>query len=217
MGTKQYETTVTKEHYDTGYNDPYSFASFQKQLTEVLKTKPKKVLEVGSGNKLVYNQLKTAGINVIHADINEHIQPDVVADIRQLPFKDNTFDTTCAFEVLEHIPFSDFEQGLKEILRTTKQYTIISLPIRRFGLTMTCDFNLFHNKHIYIQPPEWITDWVYSLTRQGLSEGHYWEIDYPNYRTNTIRNIIQRHAVIRKEYRVPNNPRHYMFVLEKKE
>ena len=53
-----------------------------------------------------------------------------VADVRSLPYPDDTFDVVVAVEVLEHIP--DPEAGLAEAMRVLKPggYAITALPVR---------------------------------------------------------------------------------------
>lgn len=49
-----------------------------------------------------------------------------LADIRHIPFKDNSFDTIVSFEVLEHL--EDFELALSELHRVTRKNIVISVP-----------------------------------------------------------------------------------------
>ena len=53
-----------------------------------------------------------------------------VADVRSLPYPDDTFDVVVAVEVLEHIP--DPETGLAEAMRVLKPggYAMTALPVR---------------------------------------------------------------------------------------
>lgn len=132
MGTKKYEKSIKYEYYWISCNNFTNFISYYNQLNEIFKTNPKTVLEIGTGNKLIYNQLKEIGINVTSLDINKNLNPDIIGDIRQIPFPDNSYDTVVAFEVLEHIPFSDFEKSLIELKRVSKKWVIISIPYSRW-------------------------------------------------------------------------------------
>ena len=64
-----------------------------------------------------------------------------VADVRNLPYPDNTFDVVVAVEVLEHIP--DPEAGLAEAMRVLKPggYAITALPVQLPLLMHLCDFD----------------------------------------------------------------------------
>jgi SAM-dependent methyltransferase len=134
MGTIKREKSLKYIGYWNNSIYKNRFNSYQNQLIEIYNTKPKTVLEIGVGCKLVYNHLKEIGIKVTSLDINKNLKPDYIGDIRKLPFKNNSFDTVCAFEVLEHIPFNDFEKSLKELKRVSKKNIIISIPIRKIGI-----------------------------------------------------------------------------------
>jgi SAM-dependent methyltransferase len=51
-----------------------------------------------------------------------------VADIKDLPFKDEWFDFTIAFEYIEHEDYLDSFKGLNELIRVTKGLLIVSTP-----------------------------------------------------------------------------------------
>ena len=65
---------------------------------------------------------------------------DYVADITKLDSAlpaGLTFDAICAFQVLEHLPFAEFETCLANIARRANPHVFVSLPYRglriRFG------------------------------------------------------------------------------------
>jgi len=64
-----------------------------------------------------------------------------VADVRSLPYPDDTFDVVVAVEVLEHIP--DPETGLREAMRVLKPggYAITALPVQLPLLMHLYDFD----------------------------------------------------------------------------
>lgn len=189
-----------------------NFVSYFNQLTEVYLTNPKSVLEIGIGNRLLYNQLKEIGIAIKTIDINSKLKPDVIGDIRKLPFKDNSFDTVCAFEVLEHIPFEDFEIALKEMKRVSCKTTIISIPIRNVGLEFYFYAPIIHDVYFYLDIP-------YPLkNKKSISDDdcHYWEVNKIGFSKRKILKIIKKHFRIKKQFRPQLNKYHWFLVLEKK-
>ncbi|MDD4082331.1 MAG: class I SAM-dependent methyltransferase, partial [Sphaerochaetaceae bacterium] len=134
MKKAESKVQVKKEHYSNkGYNDIFRFLSYQHQIESIISLNPKTILEIGIGNKLVSNQLKEMGYKVTTCDFDPKLKPDFVGDIRNLPFKKNEFDIVVAFEVLEHLPFEDFEKALSEMKRVSKKNCIISLPYPCFN------------------------------------------------------------------------------------
>jgi SAM-dependent methyltransferase len=61
------------------------------------------------------------------------------ADITDLPFEDNHFDSTYCFDVLEHV--DDFT-ALQELVRVTKRRLIITVPHENYSLFQKCNLTL---------------------------------------------------------------------------
>lgn len=110
------------------YDDVLRFISYFYQISLIKELNPGSILEIGVGNKTVSNYLKQQGFNVITCDIDRTLKPDYSADIRELPFDDNSFDAILACEILEHLPWKDVDIALTELHRVTKDYVVISIP-----------------------------------------------------------------------------------------
>jgi len=54
----------------------------------------------------------------INVDIDSNIKPDLVADVRDLPYEDNSIDEIYSSKILEHFP--DYKEGLREWYRVLK-------------------------------------------------------------------------------------------------
>src|SRR3989344_6091131 len=118
-----------KAHYEqSSYNDRPRFISYYYQIESVLYCGAQKILEIGVGNKLSSEYLKGIGVKVTTCDFDPEIKPDIVADVRDIPVADKSYDAVAAFQILEHIPFSEFGKALKEFSRISKKHVIISLP-----------------------------------------------------------------------------------------
>ncbi len=173
-------------------------------------------MEIGVGNKVVSNFLKGLGLKVITCDLNPELKPDIVADIRNLPFDDNSFDAVVAFEVLEHLPFEYFEKSLKEINRVTKKSAIISLPYACVSLEglLKVRFNLGKKKiRKSFYCPLKVARFLKEIKIEENKE-HYWEMGAKGYSKKKIRNIIKKHFKIIEEFSAELNPYHYFFILE---
>jgi 2-polyprenyl-3-methyl-5-hydroxy-6-metoxy-1,4-benzoquinol methylase len=105
----------------------------------------KTVADIGCGRGYISFLLWSLGAEIISLDIsldalretkslskhNKKFTPDLCCcDTMVLPFRDETFDVICCFEVLEHLP--NDKRAVKEIIRVTKCGGIItfSLPFR---------------------------------------------------------------------------------------
>ncbi len=205
-----FKPQVPRSHYfSLDYDTKYRWISYWHQISEVLKTKPKKVLEVGVGNKTVYNYLKKFGINTIAADIDPKLRPDRVCSVTELTkyFRRNEFDTVLCSEVLEHIPFKYFEKSLEELSNVAKSYVILSLP--HFGIHLNLSLNFFpktKRANLLITIPFPIKhkfDWE-----------HYWEIGKRGYSLSLVKEIISKYFTIKRTYLIPENPYHRFFILK---
>jgi len=212
MTNKKFKTQVSKKHYFKGYDSLKRFISYFYQIDSVIKTKPKTVLEIGIGNKTVSNYLKQMRFQITTCDFDKNLQPDIVADIRNLPFKTNSFDTILACQILEHIPFEDVKKALSELKRVSKKNVIISIPYTRAYME-----NLFkiitpffeRQFHFSVKIP---CLWVGYFKK---SKEHYWEMGRKNYSKREIRELIKKYFKIYKEFQPMLNSNRYFFILEK--
>ncbi len=198
------------------YEDLFRFCSYYKQLQlffNFKKINGSKVLEVGKGTGVFSNYLKNTGINITTIDIDESKNPDYTADARKLPFKSNTFDIICCFEVLEHLPYSESLRALNEFYRVTKKYIIISVPF-------SCQYLSF-----FLYVGIWPLDKLFNLgvripnsfldIKYGSKE-HKWELGKMGYPKNKFIKDIKEigFRVIQKEH-ISLNRKHFFLVAEK--
>lgn len=196
------------DYFSKEYNDSKRRMSYWYQVKEVLACKPENVLVIGKGNGLVPEYLKLDGIKIITLDINKHLKPDVVASVLTMPLGDNTFDTVLCAQVLEHLPYGEFEKSLREIRRVTKRCAIISLP--HFGPVIK-----FYLKIPLLPPLKFIVKLPYP--RKHVFKGeHCWEIGKRGYPMRKIKkDIVNSGLIIEKDFIVFENPLHHFFVLKK--
>lgn len=199
---------ITKEKYGfSKYDSKNRWVSYWHQINEVLSLKPRNVLEIGVGNKTVSNYLKNRNIKVVTLDKDKKLKPDIVADILKTPLKDNSFDAVLCAEILEHLPFRKFEEGLKELKRVSRKNVVLSLPYFGHSVKFSLKIPLMKEKKFAARFPFPI--------KHRFSGGHYWEIGKKGYPLKKIKNIIRKYFKIKKEFIPFENQYHYFFILKK--
>ena len=196
------------DYFSKKYNDLKRWTSYWYQAEEVLNFSPKSVLIIGKGDGLVSEYLKLRGVKTITLDINRSLNPDITASVIDMPFSDNSFDTVLCAQVLEHLPYGEFEKSLREIRRVTKRCAVISLP--HFGPVIK-----FCLKIPLLPPLKFMVKLPYP--RKHVFNGeHYWEIGKRDYPMRKIKkDIINSGLIIEKDFIVFENPLHHFFVLKK--
>ncbi len=212
------EPQVSPSHYfKKKYVDVNRFISYFYQIdlvTACAQDKNARVLEIGVGNGTVSDYLRRSGFTAVTCDIDKELRPDYVADIRVLPFRDGDFDIVTAYEVLEHLPFEDFERAVAELKRVSRQWVLISLPYHSTGFEIVMKFpftrSIFGRSFLdfFLRIP-------LVFRRAGARAQHHWEIDLARYSLRRIRRIIGRHFTASREVRPPLHSYHYFFVLQK--
>src|SRR3989344_1482633 len=196
--------------YGIVYDSKRRFVSYWHQIREVILCEPWRVLEVGVGSGFVSKYLRGQGVAVTTVDIDVLLQPDVIADITELPFPDASYDVVTAYEVLEHMSYEKAIQGVKELHRVSSQYVILSLPDAthafRFALTVP---RMGYMQKVFSVP--------FLLPRlRPYAKSHEWEIGIKGYnRLRILSDISDVGFRLARSYRLYENPYHQFFVLRK--
>jgi len=206
---------IKNNHYKfNSYVDLNRFISYYYQIKFVLDLNPKTILEIGVGNKFFYNYFKSNNFDMLNCDLDESLNPDVISDVRCLDLKANSFDVVCCFQVLEHIPLSDFEIAINELRRVSKKYVVLSLPYNSYNFQFLFHFpfskTLFNCNYF-----EFSLRFPLYLKHKFKGE-HYWEIGKRGCSIYKIRKLIKKNKLkIVKEYSPFLNKYHLFFILEK--
>ncbi len=200
---------VNKDAYQfSSYSHLGRFVSYYHQLEEVLKLSPKSVLEIGVGDGVFRDYIKNnTAISYTSVDVADDLHPDVLGSVTKLPFADNSFDVVCAFEILEHLPFDQFEIALQELARVSRQKVILSLP--HFGPPI----------QLYIKipflPPLHISFKIPFPKKHKFNGQHYWEIGKKGCSAHFVKNILSKYFIVKKEFVPFENQYHHFYVLAK--
>lgn len=132
---KEYWESIRLQWIQSDYEKAVSYRAYKARLLKKIDN-VKTALEVGFGDGRWITLLRKRGIEAYGVDIlenaalqlkNDGLSP-VVADARLLPFKENSFDLTYSFGVIEH--FEGTEKAAEEHVRVTKPggKIIITVP-----------------------------------------------------------------------------------------
>lgn len=198
---------VDKSHYQFNkYAFEGRFVSYYWQLKEVLDLNQSSILEVGVGDRVFGDFIKNnTSVSYTSVDVAEDLHPDVVGSILKLPFADKSFDVVCAFEVLEHLPFDQFDVAIAEISRVARTHVVISIP--HFGPMLSFSLKIpfiplirfavkipFPKKHVF-------------------NGQHYWELGKHGYPAQRVRKVLQKHGDILRDFVPFGNSYHHFFIL----
>lgn len=204
------EVQVQPEHYDfERYDDAERWMSYWHQIRVVVASRARTVLEVGPGSGVFRSYLTNIGVKVSTLDIDASRKVDYVADLTKLDTtlpEGLTFDAVCAFQVLEHLPWSEFEKCVAGLARRAAPHAFISLPYRGLHLRWAL----------------WLGDWAISLGhkfplpwRGKILPEHYWELG-KGYSARRINKIISRYFEVTWRGFIKENPYHYMWCLRRR-
>lgn len=208
---------VTKDHYNfLKYVNEGRWSSYYEQIKECLKFVGEgEVLYVGVGDYLVPKIITMINpdINLETVDYDEALNPDYVISVLKMSDVINKkYDCIICCQLLEHLPFSDFTNALKEISKCLKSngHLILSLP--------DCGREI----RINICIPKVINrDWIIRSCRKKtfeMTKEHFWEVNGgKTYSNKEINRLINLQFFVEKEYLVKNNHYHHFYICKKKD
>ncbi len=199
----------SKHYFQKGYNKKGRFNSYWHQIDEIYKLQPEKILEIGIGNGFVSGYLRNAGFDITTMDIDPELKPTIIGSVINIPTPENSFDVILCCQLLEHLPYENFIPALVEMRRVVKTAAVISLPdmkkVHRVYIESSLGKLSFFYPKFFLRPIDWKFDGQ-----------HYWNINNRGYSIQKIMNDIKLTGFkIIKHYRVPENPGHHFFILNK--
>ncbi len=212
------EARIEREHYfDARYLKRERMFSFVEQI-ELIKQYAQSqntVLEIGKGNGFVADFCsRYLGYKMITVDINPDLKPDIVDDITNpQTLKENSADVVVCFEVLEHMPFEQSVEVVKQMKRLAKKYIIISVPDMRYFISTR--ITIFGTGPLFLQK-------IFSTRRfrnaaKKFGDDHHWEIGLKTatvtYSADYVREQLFAGSHLLRDYRDINVPWHHYYVI----
>jgi hypothetical protein len=200
-------------YFSESYFSQRGLYSLCRQLIEVYNTGCETLLEVGKGNGFVSEFLRSAGVKVTTVDINPSLDPDIVGSIKDLDefFGETAFDCVLCAEVLEHMPFSDFESSLRALRKRTKRTCIVTVPRcdpMPHEIAVRVRLPFVGNRGMKLNFPN-------KAARSALYPGHHWELNCDeSCSIESVRAVMLRSFRSVEDYRFDGNPYHQFFLLK---
>jgi SAM-dependent methyltransferase len=141
------------------------------------------VLDVGCGKGFMLFDLMKAipGIDIEGVDISEyainHAVPEIsehlqVANAKDLPFKDQSFDLVISINTVHNLPINDCKQALREIQRVSRKHAFITVDAyrtdeekRRMDMWNLTALTYMH-----------VDEWKKLFSEVGYAGDYYWFI-----------------------------------------
>jgi hypothetical protein len=208
---ERFATQVTADHYGTAnYDELHRWISYWHQIRAVVRSKAGSVLEVGVGSGVLSSYLRgRLGLPVITFDFDASLAPDIVGDVRSLVRHagENCADAVLAFQVLEHLPFEDFETALRQMALASRRNVILSLPYYGWDCSMRARFwkRQYSFGFRVSKNPAW-----------SFNGEHHWEIATRGHSLAKVREVINRVLDIERDYFCEDYPYHYFFECRRK-
>lgn len=203
------EKQVEVEHYRFGsYMELPRWGSFWHQLNEVAALDAKTVLEIGPGPGYFKAVAERMGIEVETADLDPNLKPDYVASVTELPIPNKKYDVSCAFQVLEHLPFDAALTALDELARVTRNHVVISLPDSRRTWRYMLHLPKIGERRVLIKRPQ------IKVPSHSFDGQHYWEINKRGYELEKVTSSFLKSGKLRLErtFRPYENAYHRFFI-----
>jgi SAM-dependent methyltransferase len=202
---------VDAQHYALGeYDDFKRWTSYWHQIQTIRRCRPRRVLEIGVGSGVLsWYMRQKLKLDVTTVDIDPALQPDIVSDLRELRSRvaPGSFDLVCAFQVLEHLPFHQFEPALAELAAASRDHVVITLPNN--GRTFQLRVDVWRLQLAFGRKLGWRRHW-------SFDGQHHWEVGTVGHSAREVRRRISAVIQLESETIYPDNPYHREYVGRRK-
>jgi 2-polyprenyl-3-methyl-5-hydroxy-6-metoxy-1,4-benzoquinol methylase len=176
------------------------------EVSETLKKRSLKILEIGIGDGTVSNYLKNNGHEVTTMDLDIRLKPDVTAVLPNIPTK-TKFDCIVCCEVLEHLKYEDSILSLENMSKLTK-HIVLSVPHKSLYLSLGIRISLLKVLKMLVQIPT-------PFILHKFDGEHYWELGTAGCSKRKLLEDMSSIGIgMSKEFRVPEYPYHHFFLLK---
>lgn len=143
------------------------------------------VLEIGVGSGFAANYMRSKGFAVTTLDIDAEKKPDIVANVVSYEFQ-RKYAAIMAFEILEHIPFEEFQGIIGKVSTFTSGYAFVSLP-RNVVSLLDVAIKVPRLRELRLRLP---------VKRRKIgTPAHHWEMDYGPYGRARVESVFRANGL----------------------
>lgn len=212
MSYKHEQLDVSAIYEPARYETPQRLASYYYQVRSVRRelATGRTAVNIGKGTGFLSWYLREqAGFRgrLIQLDIDARLQPDVLTSVANLALVDGCCDVVFCCQVLEHLPFDEFDSALRELCRILRPRgtLVLSLPNAGFYVQLAARLPKVRLGQLIPLP-------FLRARHHPRDSQHYWEIERRGYSLGKVRAGIERHFTVEEMFRPPENPYHQFFI-----
>lgn len=129
---KYYEQSV---FWDCDYSKIPGESERIEEIMAAIPADVEDILDAGCGNGFLLNAIsnkshyrRLAGVDMSETALKFVKTEKIKGSISSLPFGDKSFDLVVCAEVMEHLPFSVFNDALRQLQRVSRKYILVTVP-----------------------------------------------------------------------------------------
>ena len=179
-------------------------------------------LIIGAGDSIVPDVIKRVVLNTIGGvdeeqilvdtfDFDSSLLPTYEGDLREIArIVKKKYDCIICCQVLEHLPYDQFEGILRQLKGICNRRFILSLPQHRLPFVIDVETPWFRKAlRCYIEK-----SWVKSIPWNGQ---HYWEVGIRGHRRRDIVEVVSKYFDVERRYVAFGNSYHFFVISKKRE
>ena len=137
-----------------GLKDAHDIRAKARIFGQMIPDDVHSIVDVGCGDGAITNTLgerwAVTGVDSSSTAL-AHVSVDsLLADARNLPFADASFDLALSSQMVEHLDDSSYPAAMAELRRVARRYLLISVPYREdLGMRMVRCPRCRHHQHVW--------------------------------------------------------------------
>jgi hypothetical protein len=209
---EKFEASLPKaDYFNEAYFDIRQLMAQTMQIKHIHDLKPSCMIEIGIGNGLTSSFFRNSGIEVLTADINPNLNPDICCSLSEVVERINgrKFDLVVCCEVLEHMPVEQLEDNIRT-LRALGHRLFLTLPAYTRSLGVSGVF-----KVPFLKAKDFFLCFFFPKRVNLGDTEHFWEVGSENStRRGAIVNLLKKYYSNVRDGRISFQPNQIYFIAD---